>query len=223
MPPRTQPPLHFRRDPPCQVGWRSGAFSCVEFHLRLVLNGPAVAAEDDVDLLPGFFLGFHTAAMKIDFSSPAKKCTVLLGRQNTSNANLTLRGGRYWHDVGGFGCGFAPTFFWKSYSDSGTVGRTALTARGYNGGRGGPRNMRFCETNPIAMLANSVVTFCKIVGCEYGHENLNPVRLAKRNRFWENRRGTDGVCDRITCAVGRPAHNEGRCLDGHCVSACGSS
>ena len=45
------------------------------------------------------------------------------------------------------------------------------------------KNMRFCETNPIVMLANSVVTCSNVVSCDYGFENLNRVRLGKPNPF----------------------------------------
>ena len=45
------------------------------------------------------------------------------------------------------------------------------------------KNMRFCETNPIVMLANSVVTCSNVVSCDYGCENSNRVRLGKPNPF----------------------------------------
>src|ERR1017187_10088138 len=45
------------------------------------------------------------------------------------------------------------------------------------------KNMRFCETNPIVMLANSVVTCSNVVSCDYVCENLNRVRLGKPNPF----------------------------------------
>jgi len=48
--------------------------------------------------------------------------------------------------------------------------------------------MRFCETNPIVMLANCIVTRSEAVYYDYGRENLNRVRLAKPNRFWRRSR-----------------------------------
>ena len=43
--------------------------------------------------------------------------------------------------------------------------------------------MRFCETNPIVILANSVVTCSNVVSCDYEWENLIRVRLGKPNPF----------------------------------------
>ena len=40
----------------------------MEVHLRFVLNGPAAAAENGVDLLAGFFFGCHT---KVDLPHQA--------------------------------------------------------------------------------------------------------------------------------------------------------
>jgi hypothetical protein len=49
-------------------------------------------------------------------------------------------------------------------------------------GRGrGLKNMRFCETNRIAMLVNRIATCTETVGCAHGRETSNPVRLAKPN------------------------------------------
>jgi hypothetical protein len=64
------------------------------------------------------------------------------------------------------------------------------------------QNMCFCETNRIAMLANSAVTCSEAICYDYGCENLNPVRLAKPNAFWRGRGGTNEDCGRMACAVG---------------------
>ncbi len=88
--------------------------------MRLVLNGPAATAENGVDLLAGFFFGCHT---KVDLAHHAwERDAILLHSKNTSNVNLILCSSRRWYDIGGLGCGCAPTFFCTSDSDSGIVG-----------------------------------------------------------------------------------------------------
>ena len=60
------------------------------------------------------------------------------------------------------------------------------------GERWGRKNMCFCETNPIVMLANRPVTYSPAVGCVHERENLNRVRLGKPNPFWRGSVGSFG-------------------------------